>query len=68
MRLDWRPIVEIGIVVNLLLGILWALGCLIFVVFLFEFREDMFVHPIYPSSSRGNVPDESPHGQAAARH
>ena len=50
---------EVGIVVNLLLGILWALGCLIFVVFLFEFREDMFVHSIYPGQARRKMQEKS---------
>ena len=39
-----------GIVVQLFLGILWALGCGLFVTFLLEFREDMFAHPNYHSS------------------
>jgi len=41
-----------GFVVQLFLGVLWALGCLLFVTFLLEFREDMFVHPNYPRTTR----------------
>ena len=37
-----------GIVLQLFLGVLWALGCLLFITFLLEFREDMFAHPNYP--------------------
>ena len=38
-----------GIIVQLFLGVLWALGSLLFVAFLLEFREDMGAHPNYPS-------------------
>jgi hypothetical protein len=37
-----------GIIVQLFLGVLWALGCALFVTFLLEFREDRSAHPSYP--------------------
>jgi hypothetical protein len=37
-----------GIIVQLFLGVLWALGCALFVTFLLEFREDSSAHPSYP--------------------
>ncbi len=49
-----------GIIVQLFLGILWALGCLLFVTFLLEFREDMFAHPNYPASARPTKPASKP--------
>ena len=41
-----------GIVINFLLGTLWALGCLIFVMFLYEFRDDMSPHRNYPAHDK----------------
>jgi hypothetical protein len=37
-----------GIIVQLFLGVLWALGCALFVTFLLEFRDDRSAHPSYP--------------------
>jgi hypothetical protein len=36
-----------GIVVQIFLGILWALGCALFVTFVLEFRDDRSAHPGY---------------------
>ena len=36
-----------GIVVQIFLGILWALGCALFVTFVLEFRDDGSAHPSY---------------------
>jgi beta-lactamase regulating signal transducer with metallopeptidase domain len=48
----WNPM-DLGLVVQLFLGVLWLLGCVIFVTFLVEFREDMFARPNY--SARANA-------------
>lgn len=45
-----------GIIVQLFLGVLWAIGCALFVTFLLEFREDGSAHPSYPSSTRSSKP------------
>ena len=42
---------DLDIIVQLFLGVLWLLGCLIFVTFLLEFREDRLAHPNYPSTT-----------------
>ena len=42
---------ESGIIVQLFLGVLWAIGCALFVTFLLEFREDRSAHPSYPACS-----------------
>jgi len=43
---------DAGLVVNLGLGILWLLGCLIFVTFLMEFRDDFMAHPNYQEDAQ----------------
>jgi hypothetical protein len=45
-----------GIIVQLFLGVLWAIGCALFVTFLLEFREDRSAHPSYPASTRAPKP------------
>ncbi len=40
-------------VIDLLLGALWLLGCLLFATFLIEFGKDMLAHPISPSYKLG---------------
>ena len=41
-----------GIVVQIFLGILWALGCALFVTFVLEFRDDRSAHPSYYSAGQ----------------
>lgn len=50
-----------GIVVQFFLGILWALGCALFVTFLLEFREDRSTHSNY--SPRGNSDRQTSSGR-----
>lgn len=45
-----------GIIVQLFLGVLWALGCALFVTFLLEFREDRSAHPNYPDRMHAAKP------------
>jgi hypothetical protein len=45
-----------GIIVQLFLGVLWALGCALFVTFLLEFREDRSAHPSYPDRMHAAKP------------
>jgi len=45
-----------GIIVQLFLGVLWALGCALFVTFLLEFREDRSAHPSYPDRTHAAKP------------
>jgi len=40
---------DFGIAFNFLLAAPLALGCVVFAMFLFEFRNDKVTHPIYPS-------------------
>ena len=40
---------DFGIAFNFLLAAPVALGCVIFAMFLFEFRNDAVTHPIYPA-------------------
>jgi hypothetical protein len=49
-----------GIMVQLFLGILWALGCALFVTFLLEFREDMSAHANYPGRARASEHASNP--------
>ena len=49
-----------GIVLQLFLGVLWALGCLLFITFLLEFREDMLAHPSYPRVGSADKAAHSP--------
>jgi hypothetical protein len=45
-----------GIVVQLFLGVLWAIGCALFVTFLLEFREDRSAHSNYPATTQAVKP------------
>jgi hypothetical protein len=40
---------DFGIAFNFLLAAPLALGCVVFAMFLFEFRNDKATHPIYPA-------------------
>jgi len=40
---------DFGIAFNLLLAAPVALGCVVFAMFVFEFRNDRATHPIYSS-------------------
>jgi hypothetical protein len=52
-----------GIIVQLFLGVLWAIGCALFVTFLLEFREDMSAHHSYP----GRTHDANPASKTDTR-
>ena len=56
-----------GIVVQFFLGILWALGCALFVTFLLEFREDGSAHSNYHSRANSDRPASRDREPVAAR-
>jgi hypothetical protein len=49
-------VMDSGMLVQLFLGFLWALGCALFVTFLLEFREDRSTHPSYPDRTQAAKP------------
>jgi hypothetical protein len=48
-----------GIIVQLFLGVLWALGCALFVTFLLEFSEDRSAHSSYPDRMHAAKPSSA---------
>jgi hypothetical protein len=46
---------DTGILIQIFLGVLWLIGCAIFVTFMIEFREDMVSHPNYPERKGSSI-------------